>query len=163
MQNRSEPKKRTVDPETGKPSTAANAIPYSTFDSRKKVDPETGKPSTASNAIPNSTFKKRKQNSASTSVSPTLPEASATSALASQLSLKTNSASAKRKHADPDETETDSEIEDDERINTLATRKKQMTSHSSSQINNSFSFFQQGVVDPFKQLVNVATVKLEPR
>jgi len=52
--------RKPVDPETGEPSTAANAIPYSTYMNRKPVDPETGEPSTADNAIPYSTYMNRK-------------------------------------------------------------------------------------------------------
>src|SRR5437660_1552979 len=50
-----------VDPVTGKPSNADNAISYAAFYKRKKVDPETGKPSNADNAISYSKFKNRKK------------------------------------------------------------------------------------------------------
>ncbi|WP_419420967.1 hypothetical protein ACNVED_06635 [Legionella sp. D16C41] len=53
--------RRTVDPITGKFSTKKNAISYSTYRFRKLVDPITGKPSSEKNAIPYSTFRSRKQ------------------------------------------------------------------------------------------------------
>lgn len=44
--------KKFVDPATGMPSTAANAILYKPYNQRqKKVDPETGMSSTSANAI----------------------------------------------------------------------------------------------------------------
>ena len=53
-------KRKKVDPVTGKPSTADNAISQSAFRRRKKVDPITGKPSTADNSIRYSAFTTRK-------------------------------------------------------------------------------------------------------
>jgi len=54
-------KRKKVDPVTGKPSTADNAISQSAFRRRKKVDPVTGEPSTADNAISQSAFRRRKK------------------------------------------------------------------------------------------------------
>src|SRR5438445_660642 len=50
-----------VDPETGKPSNADNAISRTTFNNSKKVDPVTGKPSNADNAISRTTFNNSKK------------------------------------------------------------------------------------------------------
>ena len=60
-QNAPRKKQKQVDPETGQPSQAHNAIPISTFQSRQKVDPETGKLSQAHNAISKAAFQKRKK------------------------------------------------------------------------------------------------------
>ena len=54
-------RQRKVDPETGEPSSAANAISRPAFDKRKKVDPETGEPSSASDAILINTFRARQK------------------------------------------------------------------------------------------------------
>ena len=54
-------KQKKVDPETGEPSSASDAILYTTFRARQKVDPETGKPSSAANAISKAAYYKRKR------------------------------------------------------------------------------------------------------
>ena len=53
--------RRKVDPVSGKPSTADNAISYSAFKERRKVDPLTGKPSIADNAISIGAFRLRRK------------------------------------------------------------------------------------------------------
>jgi hypothetical protein len=53
--------RRKVDPITGKPSTANNAISYNIFLGRRKVDPITGNPSKAENAIAYSKFMNRRK------------------------------------------------------------------------------------------------------
>ena len=49
-------KRKKVDPVTGMPSNAPDAISRTIFDKRKKVDPVTGMPSSASNAISRTIF-----------------------------------------------------------------------------------------------------------
>jgi len=54
--------KQKVNPLTGKPSNAKNAIPLSVFLQRQKVDPTTGKPSNAKNAITRKHFDDKRRN-----------------------------------------------------------------------------------------------------
>ncbi len=68
-------KPKRVDPISGAPSTASNAIPYGTYYLRVKVDPVTGVPSSAANAITRGTFYDHQMVDPITGVSSNAPDA----------------------------------------------------------------------------------------
>ncbi|STX51562.1 Uncharacterised protein [Legionella busanensis] len=53
--------RQLVDPKTGKPSKEKDAVRYSTYRSRQMVDPKTDKPSKEKDAIPRSTYRERQK------------------------------------------------------------------------------------------------------